>query len=302
MALSKLYTVNDVWREASLDIPKEQSIAHWEKFNLINRAQQSVQAEFAPLVAESYITETTAVFSTTGKYGTTGTYTVATKTLVATMNTGFVSADIGNTIILRTGTTVYMGTIASRVSGTTVTLSGDNLPSIDQSSFDTITVAGTSPTGNVIDISSLRLLRYGNQLNIQLLSTATKFIYPKTKEDIERFRPTSQYSLDKIWWMMIGNKIYLVKGNSLSTYGTLTIRYPALPDQVALVTDYVDVLDGAMVQILIKTVRGMILRRLGEKPSQADEVEIQKNIANLYTSLQQELTIEQLKEKSEKLL
>ena len=68
-----------------------------------------------------------------------GNWTASTKTLSSlTMTTAFSAADVGKKIMFQTATTgnVYFGLIASYVSATSVTVSGDNLPASDISTND----------------------------------------------------------------------------------------------------------------------------------------------------------------------
>ena len=259
------------------------------------------QGLVADIVSEAYQKDTTAVLSTTGKYGTTGTFTAATNTLVATMSSNFASIDVGNMIILRTGTTVYVATIQSYISTTSVVLYGDNLPITDVASFDTITMAGTTPTGTVINISSLRLLRSGSQLRLQLISTATENVNVELSESFPRWRTGASQNLNSIIWCLVGTNIYLNKGDSLSSYGTLTIRYPGLPDLVSLDADYIDLLDGIMVINGIMILRTLIEKRLGVQVSN-NGTTIIDNVQSMYRNAGNEQSKELIRAKVESLL
>jgi hypothetical protein len=302
MPLSNLYTAKTFWNAATREIKeyKQNDLVYNERFNLINMACQLTQGMVGDLVSEAYRRDTTAVLSTTGKYGTTGVFTAATNTLVATMSSDLVSADIGNMIIMRTGTTVYIGTIVSRTNATTVVLSGDNLPAVNVAAFDTITMAGTSPTGTTLSISSLRLLRYGTQLDLQLLSTATNSVFVKASEGFSQWVTTANQNKNAIAWNLVGTNIFLKKGSSLTSYGTLTIRYPALPDLVTLDADYVDLIDGSMAQIGIVVLRTLLEKRLGVQS--VGSTAIQEQVSSMYRSAGNEQKKEVIQEKVESLL
>jgi len=301
MALSKLYTAKDFFIEATRDIPNypENDATYNERFNLIGRSCQIAQGLCADVVSESYMTPVVAVFSTTGKYGTTGTFNATTKVLVATMSSSFASTDVGNMVILRVGTAVYVGTISVYTSATTVTLTGDNLPSTNQASFDTITMAGTTPSGSSIDISSLNILRYGNQLNLQLLSTSTTQVVAYPRESYPRWSTTSTQNSNTIIWTLVGNTVALNKGSAVSSYGTLTFWYPRVASSVAGDTDYVDLLDGAMVQMGIIILRTIIQRRLNIP---VDKEAVTEEVTSIYRSLGGEKKKEEIQMKIDALL
>ena len=303
MGLSNLYTAKLFWNAATREVKtyKQNDLLYAERFNLINQACQIAQGFVSDIVAEAYKKDTTAVLSTTGKFGTTGTYTVATATLVATMSSSFTSADVGNMIILRISTTVYVCTIASYISATSVTLTGDNLPTSDQASFSTITMAGTTPTGTTVSISSLRLLRYGSQLRLQLLSTSTDNVLVESAESFPRWRTGASQNLNTIIWNLVGTNIFLNKGDSVSSYGTLTIRYPALPDLVSLDADYVDLIDGSLVQVGIKVLRNLIEKRIIGTPV-SPVTSVIEQVESMYRAAGNEQKKEVIKEKVESLL
>jgi len=282
MALSNIYTGTLFWNAATREIKayKQNDLVYAERFNLINQACQITQGLVADVVAEAYKRDTVAVLSTTGKYGTTGTFTASTRALVATMDSSWSSVDIGNLVILRTGTTVYLGTVESYVSTTSVVLVGDNLPSTNVASFDTITMVGTTPTGSVISIASLRLLRYGSQLRLQLLSTATNSVLIEPSESFPRWRSGASQNLETIVWCLVGTLVYINKGDTLSSYGTLTFRYPALPDLIALDASYIDLIDGTMIQTGILVLKSLIEKRLGVPPNNAQP--IIENVQSIY--------------------
>jgi hypothetical protein len=303
MALSNIYTAKLFWNAATREIKayKQNDLVYNERFNLINQACLMTQGLVSDIVAEAYKKDTTAVLSTTGKYGTTGTFTSATNALVATMSSSFSSADVGNMIILRTGTTVYIATIQSYVSATSVILYGDNLPSVDVASFDTITMAGTTPTGTTVSISSLRLLRFNSQLRLQLISTATENVNVELSESFPRWRTSASQNLNSIIWCLVGTNMFLNKGDSVSSYGTLTIRYPGLPDLVTLDTDYVDLIDGIMVVTGIMVLKTLIEKRLGVQVSN-NGTTIVENVQAMYRSAGNEVSKEIIKAKVESLL
>lgn len=306
-ALSRIYTCKDFFDHATRDIKNfpENDAVYNERFILIDRASQVTQAMFADIVSEAYLEDTTAVLSTTGKYGnTTASFNVSTKYLTVTLSAGgnWSSTDIGNAVMFHNGTDVYFGTIVDRLSNTVVKLSGDNLPS-SNISVDYVIMSATSPTGDVISLASLRMLRYGSKLRLTIASTVTTVVDPVTVSAYNKFRSTAAQNMNRIVWQTIGDFLYLKKGWNLSSYGTLTIQYPRLPLQRTADGDYVDLLDGAMAEIGIIVLKNMIAQRaLVQYDKSKDKEDLTKLIGSLYSTQGGEIAKELKQQKIESIL
>jgi len=307
-ALSRIYTVKEFFNNATRDIRNfpENDAVYNERFVLVDRASQVAQALFSDVVSEAYLESTTAVLSSTGKYGnTTASYASATKYLTVTLSEfgAWSSVDEGHIVIFHDGTAVYMGQIVERISNTVVKLGGDNLPSSNIASVDYVIMAATSPTGDVLNLSSLRILRYGSKLRLDISSTVTTVIDPVTPMAYNKFRNTAQQNLNRIIWMTTGDYLYLKKGYSLSNYGTLTIQYPRLPLQRTLDADYVDLLDGAMCEIGIIVLKNILSQRVEVPYDKAkDKQDLDKLIGSLYNAQGGEITKELKQQKIDSIL
>jgi len=106
-------------------------------------------------------------------------------------------------VVLRSGTSIYIGTIISYTSATVVTLDGDNLPETNQATFDTITMAGTTLTGNVLDFSAVSMLRYGNQLNMQILSSVTNNVEVFSRAGFPKWSTTAAKNVNTIIYAVL---------------------------------------------------------------------------------------------------
>lgn len=297
-------TAGEFWREAVEDLGDiPVSAPHFSKYLLINRAQEMVQGMFADLVGEAYMRESTPVLSTDGKYYSSGaSWDADTNYLTATMSTSWASTDVGNIVIFRDSSSVYVGWVYEWISTTVVKLSGDNLPTADIATVNDVLMAGNTITNGQIDISTLRMLRYGTQLNINLKSTVTNSFETLSRASFNAWNTTAPQNRNKIVWTLVGTSLYLKKGSSLSSYGVLVIEYPSLPEEVSLDTDKIDLLDGTMMQIGIATLRAMVQRRLSLPISEADKEATQKLIYQLYTSFNQDINKELVEQKLESLL
>lgn len=298
--LSNDYTAAKLWREAVREIPDVDNITTFDKFDILNRAQEIAQGLVADVVAESYMTDLTPVFDSASKvqsdYGGAGmTWTASTKTLVSPMTTNFASTDVGKLIVFSDASNnVYMGTIATYISTTSVTVTGDNLPSADIANVQGVFVANTTPSGDVVDISEARILRAGTQNRIKLLSTLTSNVEMVGDDELQKFRLiyyAAPHNKNKIVWNLVGVNIYLAKGSNLSNYGTLTFRYPRLPNKLSLDTDYMDVLDGSMMQLTICVTKNLIVKRLGEHQKYNNNEELASYIQAIYRQFGGEIEI-----------
>lgn len=300
MALSLDYTVQTYWTEALRDAVAGKSVvvADFEKYNLINRSQDNVSGLLYDLGSRSYIDTTTAVPSSTVKYGTTGSYVVATKLLTATLNANFLAGDEGNMIVLRSGTNGYLGTIDAINSTTIVRLIGDGLPTSDQASFDTITVLATTPTGSTVSLARLRMMRTGQQIALEVESTVTEEIEVMETIALRHFNTTAVQNRNKIAYALSGNSLYFKKGSSLSSYGTITIRYPRVPLRVTADVDYIDIPDGIAVQLGIMNLSTLIARRSNVEVNERTKQEILALTQSLNSMFGRQFNITQLKEKA----
>lgn len=306
MALSTLFTVKSFFRQATAEIQSYQqnSKEFAQRFELINNVMQAVQGQFADIVAEAYMTDTVPVLSTTGKYYSSGaSWAASTSRLTATMDSNFSSTDVGNLIIFRYGSDVYLGTIIQRISNTVVKLRGDNLPATDLATVNDVIMSATGVDGSsAIDISSVKMLRYTNQVKLRLESSATKYVMPVDPVQFQKFQTGAGNNLDKIVWMLQGNKLFVKMGTDLASAGTLTLWYPRLPDVVTVDSDYIDLLDGAMMQIAIIVLKMSIQKRLSDPFNPADVQEMNEKISMLYNSAGNTIKKEEIKSKVEALV
>ena len=201
-------------------------------------------------------------------------------------------------VVMRTSTTFYVGFITSVPSTTSVILVGDNLPSSNQASFDTIQMIPSTPTGSVISLANLRMMRTGQQIKLEIESTATTEIEPMETIGLRGFNQNSTPDRNKIVYALSGTNLYLNKGSALSTYGTLTIRYPRVPYRVAADTDYIDLPDGVAVQLGIMTLSNLISRRANIQVNDATKQEVLTLVQSLNQMFGKEFSLQETKQKA----
>jgi hypothetical protein len=295
--------VPDFWKEAIRDLSLDDLVPlDFERYNLINRACQITQGLVADVVSEAYMEDTNPVLDSTGKYYVSGaSWTVATKTLTATMDSDWASTNVGNIVIFRDGTDTYIGTISAWTDATNVVLRGDALPAADITTVDDVMMVNSAVSYASLDISTLPMLRYGTQVRLQIMSTETDFINSLPSEQFERWRTTAQQNLDRVVWTLVGQIVYFQKGTSITTLGTLTFRYPRVAKTVTSETDYIDLLDGSMMQVGIMVLRSLIQKRLGIKVD-VDKNEIAEQIQAIYRQSGGEIKKEEITKKVEALV
>lgn len=302
MSLSNDYTAGDVWNDAIFDFKEvARQIPDFLRFHIMNRAQNLAQGLVADVVAESYLTDLTPVFDNASKVGVSAmSWTASTRTLTATMSVAFATTDEGKWVDFFDSTALtvgYGGTIQSYVSTTSVIVQGDNLPTSDIAIVSNLNVIATTPSGDALDISAAKILRAGTQDRIKLLSTVTNYTKSATDMELQQFYSSAPQNVNVILWNLVGVNIYLKKGSSLSTYGTLTFRYPRLPINVTLDADYLDVLDGSMMQLTICLTKTLIAKRLGVEADYTQE--IISDVQAIYRQFDREVKLQVISKKLE---
>lgn len=301
-------TALEAWDRVQIDLGLDaNSPAYAFRFSDQNEADRTVIGSVYDLVAPFYKKQVTLVPSTVGAYYVSGaSWDVDTSELTATMNRDFASTDVGCLVVLRDGTDIYLGTVEAFVSVTVVQLSGDNLPAADIAALEDVLLAKTAPTSDIASLSSIDMARAGQEVGLNLFTTLTTSTSPvRTKEatieEIQTFRPADNRNKNLIRFALSGNSLYLAKGSSLASYGTLTLEYPGWPTAVTSDSSLKDVPDGAIYELSILQWEKMIRRRLGI-PEPELRSEIQQHISNAYTAFGRSLSFEARKEKLNRLI
>lgn len=300
--LSRKYTAQMFFAEVVRDIPDQEALAgllDFEKYNLINRSVDLIAGLFYSLMSNAYMTPVTILPDTLGRYSASGTgsWTAATRTLTfATMNTSFGSGDVGKVCVFRVGSLVYIAQVESFVSATVITLSaGNNIPTADQT-VDYVMLVSTTPTGNIISIADLPIMRLGSPIKLELESTASVTADAVSVSELRTFNSTAPKNVNRIVWAYSGEEILLAKGSSLTTYGTFTMRYPRVPVNVSALTTKVDIPDGPALELAIVKCRMLLANRLAIQVPDATQT-IMALVSALYASFGKEIQMEDMKEK-----
>lgn len=299
MSLSRDWNVQDFVNLALTDLGRDKNdVLYAQRFDLVNKAVSTVSNMFYDLMSQAYMTPITILPSTTGRtYVSGASWNASLQQLTATMNTPFGSGDVGNYVMFSVGAAlVYFGQITAFISGTVVTIQGNNLPTTNQT-VSGVLLAATTPTGTILDISTLRLMRTGQPIKLELETTATIQIEAVTSKEVYKFDPSDEGNLNKVIWAYSGDQILLAKGNSLSTFGTFTLRYPRIPNKVALDLDQLDLPDGAAIEIGLLLFKRFIQERSDEAPEPNYHAEMEYYIKSLYRTFGEEVSAESIKER-----
>lgn len=298
--LSRDYTVNSVWREAVRDFPADQQIPHYMALDIVNRAQSAVAGQFYDLMSQFYMTDATFSVSAAGSYSTaSGTYTLATATLSIAMSTNFSASDVGKMIVFRMSSDVYIATVKTYLTASSVIVDGASLPSSGGAVSYAI-LCPTSVTADYISIAAYRIMMTGQQVRMSIESSATSYVSSVSMDELRVWRSSAVQNKDRIVFSLSGEKIFLKKGTSLSSFGTLTIHYPRVPALMTAMTDYVDIPDGAATGLLISTVRSMVAPRIGIQ-LQDQTNDIAQKVQAMYSTFAQEASAEEIIKKVQSL-
>ena len=275
MSLSRNMTAIGLWQQAKRDIIDTSGLLHNERFDLVNRAVQTVAGQFYDLMSNFYMTEV-VVTGSGGAYetGSTGTYTVATQTLaLQTPSRNIVTTDIGKIVAFRIGTSTYLAFIQSIVSTSSFTVIGVGLPAAN-GTLASVTIVGNTFTSNTISLSGLKIMMTGQQIKLELYSTTSGVtIKTGTTRAIDTFI-TSGANKNTIVWGISGDSVRFAYGDSV-TVGSLLLRYPRVPNTVSADGDYIDLPDGVATELAIIYLRGLMQQRLGgQKENNEQEIQL----------------------------
>jgi hypothetical protein len=247
------YTALKFWREAVRDFAWMKAIGNdFERFNLINRVVEQIGTQFYVVSQAFYMTPAVLAPDTTGKYLVSGgTWNATTGVLAGTFNQSLATADTGKLLTFRVGVSTYVSFITCK-------LSGSNLPS-SNGTLDEVLIIPTALTTDGIYIGDLPIMRTGGQFKLELESTETNFLKAMALPEMRTFRP-SVYKTT-IGWCPNGDYVLLKRGESLTTYGTLVLRYPRVPLSVSGDTHKIDLPDGMVLNIGITKLKQLIQDR-----------------------------------------
>jgi hypothetical protein len=227
------------------------------------------------------MTDASVTLNGTAKYETVtgGTYVYSTRTV--TMNTpsaSLSSDDIEKTVMFRIDSIIYFGTVESVTSSSAFVFKSGTYPSVDGTT-DEILICATTLSGSTFPLSSLRIMRSGAQIKIEIASTATTTVKAGTMQEIDTFIGSGQNS-KTILWAFNGDYINFAIGDDLTNAGTLTVRYPRVPNLVTADSDKIDLPDGTAMEIAIINLRSLVQRRM-KSPPEDNEGELRVLIGNL---------------------
>jgi len=298
MALSRRWTVAKLMDHAMAQANVQDQVAYAQRHDLVNLVMQRVVDQFYSLMVQAYMTPAILTPDTTAKYATdaTSSFTAATRTLTAAdISSNFVAGDVGKIIVWRKSTTVSIGYIESITSTLAVVVVGDNLPSSDQATIDDVLVVPTAPSENYVSLTGLTLMRMGMPIKLEMESSVATAIEPVSLEGYRNFRTAAPQNRNKIVWAYDGDQILLKKGASLSTYGTLTLRYPRVPTLVVADSDYIDLPDGVAIVLALELLKRELLRRF--KNLEPNLEDLRAIVQDMFRTFQGAVQTEEIDEK-----
>ena len=147
---------------------------------------------------------------------------------------------------------------------------GGKVYMIPQSALGTLgsiaVVLGSSLVSSIgvptVDLSTYAIMQDGEQSRIRVQSSVTNYVEAVSPTEFQMFDPSSARNVSKIVWMRQGDSIYFAKGNNLSSLGSVTLFYPRIPNLLSLDADYVDLPDGAPIEIALIKARLLAIQRI----------------------------------------
>lgn len=193
-----------------------------------------------------------------GTFVTGANFTASTNTISgASMSVALSSSThTGWLVLFEKSGNVYAGTVSQVLTTTSFVVSGNNLPSSNLTNLTNILLCATTPSGNSATLTGLRMMRTGQDIKVQLESTATSQIEFTNEQGIYTFRSGSKSNA--IIFAISGDQLLLGKGLNITSYQTLTLRYPRSPIRVTQDSSPMDVPDGVAIQLVIMKLRQLI--------------------------------------------
>lgn len=255
MPASRQWTAGALFRHVMAELQADNQIAGVQRFAILSQIQNTIAAQFYNVMWQTYMTPVILSIDVTANWATTNTstWTAATSTLTAAnMNAAFLSTDVGKLVVFRKGASFYTGYLSTFVDSTHVKLSGYNLPTVDVSAIDTVDLVPTEVNQSIINLSTLGIMLTGEQVRLQLHSSATTDVESVSAEEVRVFRVTAPQNSMKIVWNYSGDELIFAYGNGVLAAGgpgTLTMRYPRVPIPLVADTDYMDLPDGIPMEL-----------------------------------------------------
>ncbi len=288
-SLSKDYSYTKIWTDSSFDIGSPQNDPLYvNRIGLVNRAQKAVLGLFYDVMAPAYKDSEMVLTDVNGNYYSSGaSYVAVTRALTVTMNAVFTSADVGKLVMFRNGALVYLCTVQSYVSATSIIVQGANLPAANIATVNYVMMAATTLSGDSLDISNLRMMMTGQQVGLIVECSETTLVEPITLEKYKTWSPSNPSNINKVVYCLVGSTLLLKKGMNISSYGTLTIYFSGIQNLGTLDADMVDLPDGPAIElclIKLKQIRYEQYNQLGMpvKPLSDTSAQTQELVTGLY--------------------
>lgn len=161
--------------------------------------------------------------------------------------------------------------------------------------------ASPTVTGDAADISALKIIRsLLDRVSLGSSSLSNVTCEPVTLDEYKAWRTTSQYNKSQIVYTITYDSILLKKGADVSSYGTLTFYYPALPVEVTQDSDSLDVPDGTAVELVILRMKKILAGRYA-KPLENYDAMVGQKIRQLFDAAGISVSNEELVKKTQSL-
>jgi len=304
--LSRNYTVKTLFAEAIWDIREEVYRHEFQALHVVNRAVQVVASQFYSIMINDYMTKAVVVLDEVGKYSTGGDayYTADTNTiLVNDINEDFeFPKDLWKSVMFRIGESVYYGLVIDVTTTNTVRIIATDLPASD-ASIDEFLMPNTMLDDDVINIAGLPIMRTGQRMRMTLHSTAVKrgICDHVSIEEINEFQSDSFKEQGRIVFAPAGEELLLRRAEDVENYGTLTLRFPRIPFRAISEDSYIDLPDGAPIEIAILKTKIILSERLKDVQIPDPREEMVRLVRSLFDTFGFTAELEEIKQKVEAL-
>jgi hypothetical protein len=132
--------------------------------------------------------------------------------------------------------------------------------------------------------------------------TKKRYADPVSVAEYATFRRSDRQNWNRMVYAYAGESLLLDKGKLLTTWGTLTLWYPKIPDRPTSDASYIDMPDGAAMALMFPATRARINKRLHNKVDDKDVAEARQILQQVYAAAGEQATKQELDQRTETVL
>jgi len=171
-------------------------------------------------------------------------------------------------------------------------------PLVSSSYMSELSVANT---GDTLPLGGIKLMMVGAEQRLIVEAAGGRIVRPVDVEERQIFGTGAVQNKNTIVWAYSGSTLYLKKSDDITTYPTLTIKYPRVPIEVVLDTNLIDLPDGATMSLALLKLKSIVAERM-KMPAVDRSQEVRELVTGLFTNLGVQAELEEIEAKVKAIL